>query len=80
MIFDRFFKKKAEEAEIPKPEPLPADLEKFRFSRYAEQRLPQQTQPTQPLPERSVEKIDLVLQKLETIEARLRIIEERLGR
>jgi hypothetical protein len=93
MIFGRFRKKK-EEISLPAPietAELPEDLERFRM-KPPEAKL--ETRTDYPVPElpygKSVEelvsertegdKIELILQKLETIDARLRLIEEKIKR
>jgi hypothetical protein len=95
MIFGRFRKKKDEEIPLPAPieaADLPEDLERFRI-RTPEARAPE-VRTDYPVPEvpygKSVEqlvsertegdKIELILQKLETIDARLRLIEEKIKR
>ena len=67
---------------------LPKDLERFRVQRQTvEERyapLPQRQMPREePAPvERTVsgDRIDMILQKLETIDTRLKLIEERMRR
>ena len=86
MIFDRFRKKKKEQEEVPLPiETLPSDLEKFRVRReapslgYQRVELPRPPEIGSPEPG-TRDRIELILQKLDTIDARLRWIEERLAR
>jgi len=95
MIFGRFRKKKEEPlfAPIETPAELPEDLERFRM-KPPESRLPEVRPSDYPVPEvpygKSVEdlvsertsgdKIELILQKLETIDARLRLLEEKMKR
>ena len=83
MFFNKF-RRKREEVTVPTeiPTQLPEDLERFRVKT------------PEPVPElpygKSVEelvsertegdKIELILQKLETIDARLRLIEEKIKR
>jgi len=81
MIFGRFKKKKDEEESLPAPmeasPDLPEDLERFRI-KTPEMRSPEHRTD---YPERtSGDKIELILQKLETIDARLRLIEEKIKR
>ena len=96
MIFDKFRKKKEDTIlPVPMEQAeLPEDLERFRM-KPPETRLPEHTPAeTRDFPElsygKSVEdlvsartsgdKIELILQKLETIDARLRLIEEKIKR
>ena len=68
--------------------PLPKDLEKFRMQRQTvEERyapLPERPMPREePAPAEkyaSGDRIDMILQKLETIDTRLKLIEERMRR
>jgi hypothetical protein len=78
----RFRKEKEEEEAFPSEvtTPLPEDLERFRT------REPEQfSRPAMNLvgeTERGIEskdKLDLILQKLETIDVRLKLLEEKLG-
>jgi hypothetical protein len=85
MFLDRL-KRKKEEVTLPTeiPTELPEDLERFRT----------RTKTPEPVPElpygKSIEelvsertegdKIELILQKLETIDARLKLIEEKIKR
>ena len=95
MIFGRFRKKKDEDDSLPasmesSPD-LPDDLERFRI-KTPENRPPATDYPVPEVPAygKSVEelvsertsgdKIELILQKLETIDARLRLIEEKIKR
>lgn len=80
MFLDRLRRKK-EEVTIPTdiPAELPDDLERFRV------RTPEVRSGVGELPftkseesTRSDDKIELILQKLETIDARLRLIEEKM--
>jgi len=80
MFLDRLRRKK-EEVTIPTdiPTELPEDLERFRVrstdTRSGVGELPfTKTEETS----RSDDKIELILQKLETIDARLRLIEEKM--
>ena len=87
-MFDRF-KKKREEVRIAPdlPTTLPSDLEKFRLPQPEEPRSDFYDKPLQ-IPEapsndfRSSggDKMDLVLQKLDTIDTRLKLIEEKMKR
>jgi hypothetical protein len=95
MIFGRFRKKKEDDIPLPAsmeagPD-LPEDLERFRV-KTPEIRPPATDYPVPEVPPygKSVEelvsertsgdKIELILQKLETIDARLRLIEEKIKR
>jgi len=95
MLFGRFKKKRDEEELLPasmeaSPD-LPEDLERFRI-KQPESRPPTTDYPVPEVPPygKSVEelvsertsgdKIELILQKLETIDARLRLIEEKIKR
>ena len=92
-ILDRFRKKKKEEKILDPDHPgLPEDLEVFRrpvsFDRPIQ--LLEREQPSRPLPPESTEpshsthnpkhSTELILQKLDTIDARLKFIEEKLKR
>ena len=80
----RFRKEKEEEETFPSEvtTPLPDDLEKFRM---------REPEPMFPVPQRPLDmesetrgienkdKLDLILQKLETIDVRLKLLEEKLG-
>jgi len=94
MIFGRFRKKK-EEISLPAPietAELPEDLERFRIK--TPEIKPPEIRTDYPIPEvpygksveelvaerTEVDKIELILQKLETIDARLRLIEEKIKR
>jgi len=94
-IMDMFKKKKEIDLPIPSPPamgpaafrrtepmPLPSELDQFRMQPVT---TPSYSPPPEPVftPAPSVtptDKTDLILSKLETIDARLRIIEERLER
>ena len=95
MVFGIFRKKKEDEplnAPIDTPAELPEDLERFRM-KPPEVRTPE-VKTDYPVPElnygktvedlvaerTSGDKIELILQKLETIDARLRLIEEKIKR
>lgn len=90
MVFGWLRKKKKEEVVLPVPkETLPSDLERFR-TRSPEIR-PEYPRIEKPLeiglpeigPEirpEAKDKIELILQKLDTIDTRLKLIEERLRR
>lgn len=84
-MLDRFKRKKEEvrlPSEIPMniPSSLPEDLEKFR--------LPEPEAPSTSFLEKPIEtptrfegdKIELILQKLDTIDTRLKLIEEKIKR
>ena len=95
MVFGIFRRKKEEDLPPPieeAPAELPEDLERFRM-KPPEVRTPE-VKTDYPVPEinygKSVEdlvaertagdKVELILQKLETIDARLRLIEEKIKR
>jgi hypothetical protein len=90
MFLDRFRKKKKEELKVPSTAPtrLPEDLEKFRvgpqtsFDRPIEVFERPSTHPIHTSNDKKhpLDKTDLILQKLDTIDARLRFIEEKLKR
>jgi len=80
-ILDRF-KKKREEIRIPAeiPESLPEDLERFRVKSPEIPRTEFYDRPLEiPRPEER-DKIELILQKLDTIDTRLKLIEEKIKR
>jgi len=94
MILDRLRKKKEEDlSPIETPVDLPDDLERFRV-KSAEIPKPPDIKADYPAPElnygksvedlvnerRESDKIELILQKLETIDARLRLMEEKMKR
>jgi len=84
MILDKILRrKKKEEVTLPAeiPTALPEDLERFRIRPETKEYpgLPFEKTP-EPMIESEKDKIELILQKLETIDARLRFIEERLKR
>jgi len=94
MIFGRFRKKKGDDI-LPPIEELPEDLERFRMkppeAKMPEARTPEVRNDYPEVPygktvedlvsERTEgDKIELILQKLETIDARLRLIEEKIKR
>jgi len=79
MFLDRFRKKKKEEPlpVLPAPPPtLPEDLERFRVTPESSFGRPSELAETK----ETGDKTELILQKLETIDARLRFIEEKLRR
>jgi hypothetical protein len=85
MVFGWIRKKKKEE-EFPEEvtAPLPEDLERFRV-RESEP-IPRESYPrpmdlvgTTEKEIESQDKMDLILQKLETIDVRLKLLEEKLG-
>lgn len=81
-IFDRFRKKKKEEVRIPAdiPTSLPEDLERFRVRPPEIPRTEFYDKPLEvPRPEEG-DKIELILQKLDTIDTRLKLIEEKIKR
>ena len=86
-ILDRFRKNKKEEVPaLPSQSPpLPQDLERFRTPATSFDRpiqVPERPAPLQspPVPEPPVpsDRAELIIQKLDTIDARLRFIEEKL--
>jgi len=84
MILDRILRrKKKEEIELPPeiPTALPEDLERFKIRPESREypSLPFEKTP-EPIARSENDKIELIIQKLETIDARLRFIEERLKR
>jgi len=83
-----FLKRKKKEEDFPTEvtEPLPEDLEKFRIRQPEATPLPpRENYPGLDManePEKRSEnqdKMDLILQKLETIDVRLKLLEEKLG-
>jgi hypothetical protein len=88
MAFGFLKRKKKNEGEFPEEvtSPLPEDLERFRTREPEPTVTPRENYP-KPTdffgePEKKTEgqdKIDLVLQKLETIDVRLKLLEEKLG-
>lgn len=95
MIFDRFRKNKEDLSSPPPIEAeLPEDLERFRVRAAQEIKPVEIPRNDYPIPEithtKTVEelvaertgsdKIELILQKLETIDARLRLLEEKMKR
>ncbi len=88
MVFGWLRRKKKDEQEFPQEvtEPLPEDLERFRMRNTEPIPEPRESYP-RPLDlvsatERGIEtqdKMDLILQKLETIDVRLKLLEEKLG-
>jgi hypothetical protein len=77
----RFRKEKEEEDIFPQEvtTPLPEDLEKFRIG---PEPIPQRPMDLVGQTERGIEnkdRLDLILQKLETIDVRLKLLEEKLG-
>ena len=83
-VLDRFKKKKDEvrlPADIPMeiPTQLPDDLEKFRLPQ-PESRTDFYDKPLEIPKADQIEKIDMVLEKLETIDTRLKLIEEKIKR
>ncbi len=79
-ILDIFKKKKEVELPLPEPvlepAPLPPELERFKVERP-----PLPTLPTVPMEApRERDRIDEILQKLEMMDERLKVIEERLKR
>ena len=83
-VLDRFKKKKQEvrlPTEIPMdiPSTLPEDLEKFKLPQ-PESRTDFYDKPLEIPKADQIEKIDMVLEKLETIDTRLKLIEEKIKR
>ena len=84
-VLDRFKKKKEEirlPTEIPMnvPASLPEDLEKFKLPQ-PESRTDFYDKPLEiPKEEFKGDKIELILQKLDTIDTRLKLIEEKIKR
>lgn len=82
MIFD-IFRRKRPEIELPMPPPaLPAELERFRITPPP---IPHQPPtpyqpPLEPKPTPPADRLELILAKLETIDARLKVIEEKIER
>ena len=87
MVLGFLKRKKDKEAEFPEEvtEPLPEDLERFRVREPEPPPMSRDNYPALNLvneTERKIEsddKIDLILQKLETIDVRLKLLEEKLG-
>jgi hypothetical protein len=88
MAFGFLKRKKKDEGEFPEEvtAPLPEDLERFRTREPGPVMPTKENYPTPTNffgePEKKIEsqdKIDLVLQKLETIDVRLKLLEEKLG-
>ncbi len=86
MAFGFLKRKKKNEGEFPEEvtSPLPEDLERFRTREPIVPPRENYPRPTDFFgePEKKTEnqdKIDLVLQKLETIDVRLKLLEEKLG-
>ena len=83
-ILDRF-KKKNEEVRLPEeitdtgPQ-LPSDLERFRTPEPSTPRTEFYDKPLEVPKADHIEKIDMVLEKLETIDTRLKLIEEKIKR
>lgn len=83
-VLDRFKRKKEEvriPTEIPKnvPTTLPNDLEKFRLPQ-PESRTDFYDKPLEVPTKIEGDKIELILQKLDTIDTRLKLIEEKIKR
>lgn len=80
----RFFKRKEEPLPLPPAEPsLPQEFEKFRVSNVREpvieQSSPAPIRATEEFGERNeMDRYELILQRLETIDTRLKLIEEKL--
>lgn len=84
-VLDRFKKKKDEvriPADIPMeiPTKLPEDLERFRLPEPEAPRTEFYDKPLEVPKADNIEKIDMVLEKLETIDTRLKLIEEKIKR
>ena len=83
-VLDRLKRKKQEvrlPTDIPMeiPSTLPNDLEKFRVQQ-PESRTDFYDKPLEIPKADQIEKIDMVLEKLETIDTRLKLIEEKIKR
>jgi hypothetical protein len=80
-ILDRF-KKKKEEVRIPSdiPSSLPGDLERFRVGSPEIPRTEFYDKPLDVPKAEQGDKIELILQKLDTIDTRLKLIEEKIKR
>lgn len=83
-ILDRF-KKKNEEVRLPDEiadtgPALPENLERFRMSESNIPRTEFYDKPLEVPRADQIEKIDMVLEKLETIDTRLKLIEEKIKR
>ncbi len=80
-ILDRFRKKK-EEVRIPSeiPTSLPEDLERFRVRGPEASRTEFYDRPLEVPRAEEGDKIELILQKLDTIDTRLKLIEEKIKR
>ena len=88
MAFGFLKRKKKDQGEFPEEvtSPLPEDLERFRVREPEPVVAPRESYP-RPTdffgePEKKIEgqdKLDLILQKLETIDVRLKLLEEKLG-
>jgi hypothetical protein len=88
MAFGFLKRKRKNEGEFPEEvtSPLPEDLERFRTREPEPIVPPRENYPRSTdffgEPEKKIEgqdKIDLILQKLETIDVRLKLLEEKLG-
>ncbi|MFH0929325.1 MAG: hypothetical protein V1818_03145 [Candidatus Aenigmatarchaeota archaeon] len=81
-MLDRFKRKKEEVRIAPDlPTSLPSDLEKFRLPQPEESRTDFYDKPLDmPREEFRGDKMELVLQKLDTIDTRLKLIEEKMKR
>jgi hypothetical protein len=90
MVFGWLRRKKKKEEEFPEEiissEPLPEDLERFRMREPGPALQPKENYPgpmglvkTTEKEIESEDKMDLILQKLETIDVRLKLLEEKLG-
>ncbi|MDD5416424.1 MAG: hypothetical protein PHU12_00430 [Candidatus Aenigmarchaeota archaeon] len=93
-IFKKF-KKKEETGPVKDYSGLPDELERFKIKRYPEmppepnypsvpepvfREVPKEMQPAAPEVPKDMDKMDFVLQKLETIDTRLKLIEEKLSK
>jgi hypothetical protein len=83
-ILDKF-KKKKDEVRLPSDigdvgPSLPGDLERFRTTQPDFPRTEFYDKPLEVPKADQVEKIDLVIQKLDTIDTRLKLIEEKIKR
>jgi len=80
-ILDRF-KRKKEEVRIPEdiPTSLPEDLERFKVTPHEVPRTEFYDKPLSVPRAEDGDKVELILQKLDTIDTRLKLIEEKLRR
>ena len=84
-ILDKFKKKKEDEVRLPIDtsdvgSELPSDLERFKPKQPDFPRTEFYDRPLEVPKADQIEKIDMVLEKLETIDTRLKLIEEKIKR